>query len=113
MSIVSEHLQNLLRQTDGNILWGGYVNMLKQLISDFESPKHWVLEFLQNAEDADATRISIRLAKDSLWILNDGNTFSNEDFYTICDVKSRKLPSLGFRGYIGIGFKSIFVLQIV
>ena len=108
MSIVSQHLQNLLRQTDGNILWGGYVNMLKQLISDFESPKHWVLEFLQNAEDADATRISIRLAKDSLWILNDGNTFSNEDFYTICDVKSRKLPSLGFRGYVGIGFKSIF-----
>jgi len=82
--------------------------MLKVLESLFLSPKHWVLEFLQNAEDATAARISIRLGEASLLILNDGNIFSDDDFYAICDVNSRKLPSLGFRGYIGIGFKSIF-----
>ena len=107
MSIVWQRLQKLLGQTDST-WYGGYVNMLKQLEGAFQSPKHWVLEFLQNAEDAGARRISIRLGEDSLRILNDGNTFSDDDFYTICDVKSRKLPSLGFRGYIGIGFKSIF-----
>lgn len=107
MSIVTQRLQNLLEQK-GTILWDSYVNMLKYLESMFLSPKHWVLEFLQNAEDASAKQISIRLGQNSLKILNDGNVFSNEDFYTICDVNSRKLPSLGFRGYIGIGFKSIF-----
>lgn len=107
MSIVSDHLQKLLGGQDST-WYGGYVNMLKQLEGAFQSPKHWVFEFLQNAEDAGARRISIRLGEDSLRILNDGNTFRDDDFYTICDVKSRKLPSLGFRGYIGIGFKSIF-----
>ncbi|MBE0425387.1 MAG: DUF3883 domain-containing protein [Nitrospirae bacterium] len=114
MSIVSEHLQNLLAQIK-TPLWGGYVNMLKTLESVFPSPKHWILEFLQNAEDAtkdadraDVKRFSIHLQQDSLWILNNGKVFDNHDFYAICDVNSFKLPSLGFRGYIGIGFKSIF-----
>lgn len=109
MSTVSQHLQKLLRQRE-TYLWdeGGYVNMLKHLESVFLSPKHWVLEFLQNSEDAHAKKFSIRLGQDSLWILNDGEVFNNDDFYAICAVKSRKLPSLGFRGYIGIGFKSIF-----
>lgn len=107
MSIVSQHLQNLLGQKDAR-LWGGYVNMLKLLESMFLSPKHWVLEFLQNAEDASAKTISIRLGEASLSIINDGDIFYDDDFNTICDVNSRKLPSLGFRGYIGIGFKSIF-----
>jgi hypothetical protein len=107
MSIVSQHLEKLLEQVDSH-LWGGYVNMLKTLRTVFLSPKHWVLEFLQNAEDAKAKKISIRLGQDSLWILNNGEVFDGNDFHTICDVNSRKLPSLGFRGYIGIGFKSIF-----
>lgn len=107
MNIVGQHLEKLLKQKETH-LWDGYVNMLKTLKSVFLSYKHWILEFLQNAEDAKAKKISIRLEKDSLWILNDGIVFNDDDFYTICDVNSRKLPSLGFRGYIGIGFKSIF-----
>lgn len=110
MKTVSQHLHSLLNQVN-TPLWGGYVNMLKTLESAFPSPRHWVLEFLQNSEDAMRTKgdkISIRLAKDSLCILNNGDNFSDDDFAAICDVKSRKLPSLGFRGYIGIGFKSIF-----
>lgn len=108
MSIISQHLQRLLEQKE-TTLWNGYVNMLKTLESAFASPKHWILEFLQNAEDATADVISIRLGGNSLSILNNGNDFDEEkDFYPICDVNSRKQPSLGFRGYIGIGFKSIF-----
>jgi hypothetical protein len=107
MNIISKHLQKLLEQKE-TTLWSGYVNMLKTLESAFASPKHWILEFLQNAEDATADVISIRLGENLLSILNNGNVFDEDDFYSICDVNSRKQPSLGFRGYIGIGFKSIF-----
>lgn len=110
MGTVSERQQQLLNQV-GTPLWAGYVNMLKTLESVFPSTRHWVLEFLQNSEDAMRTRgdtIAIRLDKDSLCVLNNGDTFGSDDFVAICDVNSRKLPSLGFRGYIGIGFKSIF-----
>lgn len=107
MSRISQHLEQLLKQAN-KPLWGGYVNMLKTLVSMFQSPKHWILEFLQNAEDASSSRFAIHLSDTSIWVLNDGNVFEESDFHTICDVNSQKLPSLGLRGYIGIGFKSIF-----
>ena len=107
MGKVSDRQASILAQ-QSNELWPGYVNMLKVLTEVFQSPKHWVLEFLQNAEDAKASSMSIRLDDKRLCILNNGDVFSDEDFSSICTVRSRKLPALGFRGYYGIGFKSIF-----
>lgn len=113
MTTIPQHLENLIKK---RISDNGYINMLKTLESAFLSPRHWILEFLQNAEDAtrqqdgqdESKKFSIKLDQDSLWILNNGKAFSNDDFYAICDVNSQKHPSLGFCGYIGIGFKSIF-----
>ncbi len=99
--------ENIINQFNTQ-LWGGYVNMLKTLESLFLSPKHWILEFIQNAEDANSKKFSIRLTENKLLIFNDGEPFNDIDVQSICDVKSRKKPSLGSRGYIGIGFKSIF-----
>ncbi|MBI2171069.1 MAG: DUF3883 domain-containing protein [Chloroflexi bacterium] len=117
MGLVKDHLERLLAQSN-EFLWeeGGYVNLLKTLESVFQSPKHWILEFLQNAEDAHGEnekiiqpiRFAIHFGEDNIWILNDGKVFDEPDLRAVCAVKSRKLPSLGFRGYIGIGFKSIF-----
>lgn len=107
MDRIKEHLQVLMAQFSSP-LWNGYTNMLKTLESMFHSPKHWILEFLQNAEDEMATHFSIQLTATEIRVFNDGKIFTDEDFYTICDVNSRKLPSLGLRGYLGIGFKSIF-----
>jgi len=107
MSVISDQLDKRLQQV-GTAEGDEFTNMLKTLESVFQSPKHWVLEFLQNAEDAGAKNILIQLNEDSLWVLNDGKPFDGEDFVSLCSVNSRKLPALGFKGYIGIGFKSIF-----
>lgn len=88
--------------------WEGYINMLKILKNVFVSPKYWVLEFLQNAEDAKASRFLIRIDHESLQVFNNGHPFDKNDIESICDVKSRKIPARGFKGYLGIGFKSIF-----
>jgi hypothetical protein len=109
LTLVSTQLKNKLAQLESQ--WPGYVNMLKILESSFLSPKHWVLEFLQNAEDVTADgvgRLSIRLKDDFLWILNNGREFDQSDLRAICDVASQKRPSLGLHGYLGIGFKSVF-----
>lgn len=108
MRIISQHLHNLIEERKRSLLAGGYVNMMKIMESAFMSPEHWILEFLQNAEDAGAERFSIRIGSDFIWILNNGKEFTDENFYAICDVNSRKRPSAGFFGYLGIGFKSIF-----
>lgn len=110
MGIVSEHLQALRREKESSRLWDGYVNQLKTLKSLFNSDEHWILEFIQNAEDARSPKMSIRIGEDSIWILNNGDKFTAKNFYSICDVNSKKEPSKGDRGYLGIGFKSIFKL---
>lgn len=107
MSTISEQAETRLSQIDTEA-GEEFTNMLKTLESVFQSPKHWVLEFLQNAEDARAKKVLIQLSEDSLWVLNDGQPFNSEDFVSLCSVNSRKLPALGFKGFIGIGFKSIF-----
>jgi hypothetical protein len=106
---VAPILDQLLAQRD-TPLWAGYVNMLKTLQGVFLSPRHWILEFLQNAEDAGAPKFAIRLDEEYLTVSNNGNAFEEPDVRSLCDVNSRKMPSLGFKGYIGIGFKSIFVV---
>lgn len=110
MGIVLKHLQSLLREKESSRLWDGYVNQLKTLKSLFNSDEHWILEFIQNAEDAHSPKMSIRIGEDSIWILNNGDKFIEGNFYSICDVNSKKEPSKGDRGYLGIGFKSIFKL---
>lgn len=107
MSEISQHLAVLLNQR-GQPLWAGYVNMLKALESLFQSPKHWILEFLQNADDAGANKMRVIASDGSIQVLNDGDVFDSSGFKAICDVNSNKAPALGLRGYIGIGFKSIY-----
>jgi hypothetical protein len=89
-------------------IWSSYVNMLKTLVSVFPSNRHWILEFVQNAEDAKSTRFLIRLRDGVVEVLNDGDLFTADDVETISSVKSRKNPALGLRGYLGIGFKSVY-----
>ena len=107
MNVIDEVRERILADKT-NRIWDGYVNMLKILESVFVLPESWVLEFLQNAEDAKATRILIRVEPNVIEVLNDGEPFTREDIDALCDVKSRKIPAKGFKGYLGIGFKSIY-----
>ena len=100
MSIVGQHQQHLLQQAS-RPLWGGYVNMLKTLESVFQSPKHWILEFLQNAEDASSSKFAIRLDDTSIQVLNDGQNPLGESaikvsiFMSIFSVHVNRVPIRG------------------
>jgi hypothetical protein len=82
--------------------------MLKMLKGLFKSERHWLLEFLQNAEDANAQRFSVQFEDEALTIMNDGHTITNDEFKSLCGVRSHKGRSHGHLGYLGLGFKSIF-----
>jgi len=69
-----------------------------------------LIELVQNAEDAGATRLVARLSSGGLTVANDGSPFSEDDFRALCrSAASKKLrgESIGFRG---IGFKSAVTL---
>lgn len=75
----------------------------------FSHSGHHLYEFLQNADDAGSTRMAVHLRGRNLEILNDGCPFSYDDVEAVCDVgHSRKSPE-GYIGYLGVGFKSVFL----
>ncbi|MEM4620833.1 MAG: hypothetical protein QW607_11555, partial [Desulfurococcaceae archaeon] len=80
----------------------------------FIEPGQFILEFLQNAEDArmelkaKGGYFSITLLSNEVVIKHNGKPFNSEDLKNLCRIGSRKKPKEGYKGYIGIGFKSVF-----
>ena len=70
---------------------------------------HFVYELLQNAEDAEASRVEIALYSDRLEVLHDGKPFDEKDVRGICGVgEGTKPEDLTKIGKFGIGFKSVY-----
>ncbi len=91
-----------------------YENALR-LVSEvlFTRSSGFILEFVQNAEDAgigleSAGALAISLNRERIRIVHNGRPFSQEDVEAICGIRSSKKPEKGTLGYLGIGFKSVF-----
>ena len=74
----------------------------------------FILEFLQNAEDARMELgkkggfFRIELYNDKIVIEHNGKPFDENDLRNLCSIHTSKKPSKGYKGYIGIGWKSVF-----
>lgn len=68
-----------------------------------------LIELLQNADDADATRFIVKsLAPCTYLIANDGREFTQDDMVALCrSGASTKVRGTGTIGFRGIGFKSV------
>jgi len=79
----------------------------------YVEPGQFLFEFLQNTEDAlmEAKRkgfFRVELYKDKVVASNNGKPFDEQDLDSLCSIKSKKEPGLGYKGFIGIGWKSVF-----
>jgi hypothetical protein len=82
----------------------------KQLFRQVQSPRHVLSELLQNADDAGARHVTVRVEDDVFTFEHDGHDFTEEEFASLCRFgfsNKRTLYTIGFRG---IGFKSTFSL---
>jgi hypothetical protein len=71
----------------------------------------FLMEFVQNADDAKSKSLKIEILTDSVKIHNDGEIFSGDDVKSICKVgRSSKNPE-DYIGYLGVGFKSVFLIS--
>lgn len=74
----------------------------------------FVLELLQNAEDARMELgkgggfFSLRLDRDKAEVRHNGKPFDANDIKRLCSTGSSKKPERGYKGWIGVGFKSVF-----
>lgn len=84
---------------------------IDRLQKAFSRRGHFIMEFIQNADDAKARRLMIEISNDKLSIFNDGQPFNSEDVKSICRVgRSSKLIE-DYIGYLGVGFKSVFLIS--
>lgn len=96
-------------------LWQDSINMLSTVSeSIFSRSAHFILELLQNAEDAGSMlsgkhgEIEFHISPALVKVIHNGAPFNNENVNAICGVRSSKKPEEGTLGYLGIGFKSVF-----
>ena len=82
---------------------------LERIIQLYTDKSHFVYELLQNAEDAEATKIRFVQYHDRLEVMHDGKSFTTENLQGLCDIgQSDKVNDLNQIGEFGVGFKSVF-----
>src|SRR5258706_3887468 len=93
----------------GSRIWTDYVNAIR-LVSQvvFTRSSGFVLEFIQNAEDAGQGlsgkgEVSITVNQSRLKFAHNGRPFDESNLGAICGIRSSKKPERGTLGYLGIG----------
>ena len=95
-------------------LWQDSIHMLSTVSeSIFSRSAHFILEILQNAEDAGSKlpghgEITFQVSPSKIKVMHNGAPFRDINVNAICGVRSCKKPEEGTLGYLGIGFKSVF-----
>lgn len=109
-----ESIRAELESGKGTLIARHYQNALT-LISQvvFTRTSGFLLEFIQNAEDAglglDCRGVfTISLNKQRVIIVHNARPFGEADVRSVCGIQSSKRPERGTLGYLGIGFKSVF-----
>jgi hypothetical protein len=110
-----EKVRSEIEQARQSRLWKDSVNMLNTVSeSVFSRSAHFILELLQNAEDAGPKHcppngeIEFTISQNRIRISHNGTPFVEDNVDAICGVRSTKKPELGTLGFLGIGFKSVF-----
>jgi len=83
---------------------------LEQIEKVFPRLFNFIFEFIQNAEDSEATRLRIDLSGNTIRILNNGRPFTEGDVEALCKVGRSNKAQGDYIGYLGVGFKSVFLL---
>ena len=98
-------------QKTDRIILKGFANTIRLNLQNFPSTGHFILEFIQNADDASSTKFKLTATDDLVEIENDGSSFSKENVESVCNsAMSSKNPEFNL-GYLGVGFKSCFKIS--
>lgn len=108
-----EKIRNEIWRSKGAYIWRDYVNSLNVMSLVFVRSSSFILELIQNAEDAglglqEPGEFQISINRERIKVTHNGRPFTEEDVSALCGIRSSKKPEQGTLGYLGIGFKSVF-----
>lgn len=85
-----------------------FIQSINRNIDIWGDPSHFVLELLQNADDAEANEVSYFVDSYGLIFSHNGKPFTKSNVWSICSIGRSDKKITSHIGYLGIGFKSIF-----
>lgn len=112
-----KHIEDIRsrRQQSHNDVLDSLAGAIDRLEKAFPGQWHFLMEFIQNADDAGSTKLSIDISRDEIRVLNDGNAFDEDDVESLCRVgrssKTHTEKGEDYIGYLGVGFKSVFLVS--
>lgn len=114
MNTPDEYINNIkTRQlnSDREYILDSLTGAIDRLEKAFPRYGSFLMEFIQNADDALSNSLKIELSQAAIRIFNDGQLFQEENVKSICKVgRSSKKPEDNI-GYLGVGFKSVFLIS--
>lgn len=106
-----EDIKNRQMKSDQEFVLDSLTGAIDRLQKAFPRYGSFLMEFVQNADDANSTSLKIEIADNTIKISNNGEVFSEKDVKSICKVgRSSKTPK-DYIGYLGVGFKATFLIS--
>lgn len=106
-----EDIKNRQINADKEFILDSLTGAIDRLQKAFPRYGSFLMEFVQNADDAKSSSLKIEILQGVMRIFNDGIPFSKEDVKSICKVgRSSKTPE-DYIGYLGVGFKAVFLIS--
>jgi len=106
-----EDIKNRQINSDKEFILDSLTGAIDRLQKAFPRYGSFLMEFVQNADDAKSRSLKIEILQDTIKISNSGLVFSEEDVKSICKVgRSSKTPK-DYIGYLGVGFKAVFIIS--
>jgi hypothetical protein len=95
----------ILAQRPRDVSQANAERLLSQQV--YTDPGHFLLELLQNADDAGATFFAVEFTETALTVRHDGAPFDFRDLVGVLSIGQTTKKSTQI-GYFGVGFKSVF-----
>jgi len=106
-----EDIKNRYLNSDKEFVLPSLNRSIDRIEKAFPRYGSFLMEFIQNADDVGSSSLSIEIEGISVNILNDGRVFSRDDVSSICRVGMSSKTPKDYIGYLGVGFKSVFLIS--
>jgi len=109
IDIINSIKKDKLNAGEGNLkTLAGAIDRIQKAFPRYSS---FLMEFVQNADDSESSKLLIELSEKEIRISNNGKSFDEDDVRSICDIAGSKKSPEEYIGYLGVGFKSVFLVS--
>jgi len=106
-----EDIKNRYLNSDKEFVLPSLNRSIDRIEKSFPRYGSFLMEFIQNTDDVGSNSMLIEIENKLLNILNDGRVFYKDDVNSICKIGMSSKTPKDYIGYLGVGFKSVFLIS--